>query len=81
MGDIGLEVPSKNTGKTALLEEGGAESGAVGAGEDGTSEGLRKVIDAWPYLSEETREQVVRFVTSQPRLGRPGDAGEEPPGP
>lgn len=64
VGDIGLEHPTNTTGKTAIPETGGAESGALLDGQ-GPAAGperdpmLDVLIRLWPTLTLEQRAAVV----------------------
>ena len=44
MGDEGLELTPKDTGKTGVSKTGGAESGAVAARSIGMDSDLRRII-------------------------------------
>ncbi len=56
MGDTGLEHPRHNTGKTAILPTGGAQSGARADVE------LAEVVRRWPTLRASARAAVLALV-------------------
>ena len=58
----GLEHPEKTSGKTAVSENGGAKSGALGALSTITDERLRELVRAWPTLPETVRDRVIELV-------------------
>ena len=62
MGDTGLEPPPKNTGKTAILGCGGAESGALGVRQAHVDTELSTLIDAWPELSEAIKAGILALI-------------------
>ena len=62
MGDIGLEPPPKTSGKTAVSEGGGAESGAVGARNRGVDGELAAVVTAWADLPDAVRVGILAMV-------------------
>src|SRR5690349_1224420 len=62
----GQNSSADSSGKAAISETGGAESGAVGD-ENGflsipDDPRLLAVINAWPTLSEDTSEEITRLV-------------------
>jgi hypothetical protein len=54
--EAGVELSPKSSGKTAKSETGGAESGALGP------DGLDRVIEAWPTLSDGQRRAILQLV-------------------
>lgn len=56
MGDIGLELRQNPTGKTRVIDSGGAESGAVS--EIPRFWALMDTVDCWKALSPETRAAI-----------------------
>ena len=62
MGDTGLELTPKDTGKTGFSKTGGAESGAVAARDSETDSNLARVRAAWPSLSNTTRQVIIRLI-------------------
>ena len=64
LGDTGLEQPSKTPRKTAIPDQGGAESGALDAHSGQIDADLRAIIEAWPNLPESTREVIVAMIKS-----------------
>lgn len=67
MTPTGLEQPAKLSGKTHFAEQGGAESGAVGARScdfdpESVDAGLAVVVAAWPGLSVDERAAVLALV-------------------
>ncbi len=62
VGDTGLEQPQETSGKTALSEIGGTESGTVGADYGFQDRRLEAIIDAWPSLPEAVKEDIVAMV-------------------
>ena len=53
--------------KTALSEQGGAESGAVGARTDPIDPDLKLLIEVWPTLSEASKAEVITRVKAVER--------------
>ena len=61
---MGAEQPPVSSGETAILGQGAAESGAVGAPSGPIDSDLRTVIDAWPDLPKSVRTDIVAAVRS-----------------
>ena len=57
--EAGLERGGESRGKTATLERGGAESGAVDALVDAD---LRSIVDAWSQLTRSTKAEILDMV-------------------
>jgi hypothetical protein len=62
VGDAGFELPPQTSGKTALSQTGGTESGTLAAQLAQTDADLQVVIDAWPNLSESTKQAILAMV-------------------
>ena len=62
MGGTGFEQPPKTPGNTPIIAQGGAESGALAAGNNPTDSDLQVVIERWKDLSEATKAHVVAMV-------------------
>jgi hypothetical protein len=60
--DSRLEVPSQTSGKTALSQTGSTESGTLAAQLAQYDADLQVVIDAWPSLSESTKQAILAMV-------------------
>jgi len=58
----GVERPHENQRKTAILAEGGAESGAAGAADAPVDADLRAVVEAWPDLPEAARARILAII-------------------
>ena len=58
----GLEPPTKNTGKTGVPDQSGAECGALGAREAQFDPELAAVVDAWPALPEPVKAGILAMV-------------------
>ena len=58
----GLEQTVESSGETGITPKGGAESGAVGAGNGPGDPQLRAVIEAWPVLSESTKSDILEMI-------------------
>ena len=58
----GNRTSDENTGKTAVVAESGAESGALCPGFPEMDAGLATVIDAWPSLPNDVRTTIVTLV-------------------
>jgi hypothetical protein len=67
MGDTGLEQGVDSPGKAAFSENGGAESGALGAQSGVTDADLARVIKAWPTLTVAIRAGIVAMVKAAAR--------------
>ena len=70
MEDRGLEHTANSPGKTHVSESGGAESGAVDAENGPIDPDLQHIIIAWPHLSEDVRETVIRTVNDAMKAAR-----------
>ena len=70
MGLVGLEQSALEASETPITESGGAQCGAVGAhsGDESTLNAspndadLTRLIEAWPRLDAETREQIIGLI-------------------
>ena len=62
MGGTGLEPLADSVGETAILQTGGAESGAVGARQAPLDPALALVIEAWPALSEAAKTGILAMI-------------------
>lgn len=60
----GLELSPNFSDKTAYPSEGGAESGAV-VFSGALPPDLLRVVKAWPRLSSDVREQILRLVAEE----------------
>jgi hypothetical protein len=58
----GLEPPTFSSGKTRAAQSGGAESGALGAGNAPGDPRLRAIIEAWPALPEATKSDILETI-------------------
>lgn len=67
MGAAGLEQPPVFSNKKPCFDTGGAESGAL-HGDLPINADLRKVIDAWPRLSEQARRQIMAIAAAEVSL-------------
>ena len=67
MGDDGLETTAFPSGNTANSNEGGAESGAVGAENGPIDADLATLIQVWPELPDLTKRAILDAV----RTARP----------
>ena len=54
---MGVEHPTKNTGKQHVSNQGGAESGALDVDSD-----LARVVEAWPTLPATVRAEILSLV-------------------
>jgi hypothetical protein len=63
----GFEPARFSSGKPAPHNQGGAESGAVGANSGPIDPDLAAVIHAWPTLPEATRRQIAGVVKAARR--------------
>ena len=64
MAGTGLELPPENAGKTGVLDQGGAESGALGAREAPLDADLAAVVDAWPALPDAIKAGILAMIRS-----------------
>ena len=62
MGATGLEHLAHTPGKTRDSDAGGAESGAVADEIGPIDPDLRRVIEAWPKLSEAFKARILAIV-------------------
>ena len=60
MGDTGLEHTANSTQKTALSEEGAANSDALDAR-------LQAVVEAWTDLSDDVKDELIAMVDAAQR--------------
>jgi hypothetical protein len=51
----GLEPPTQASGKTPLIEEGGAKSGALNTDSCPIDPALARIVEVWPKLPEAIR--------------------------
>ena len=66
MGDRGLELTIKTSGKSTFLSGGGTESGTLGANASVPADiDLRTIIDSWPYLSPSVKANIMALVRSK----------------
>ena len=52
---------AKPIGETAILQMGGATGGAV------SGAGLRRLIELWPSLNDDTRQRILAIASEQER--------------
>ena len=64
MAEAGLEQGAKPSGKSGVLERGGAESAAVGARNAPIDAGLALIVERWPKLPENVKASIVAIVDS-----------------
>ena len=62
VGVRGLQQPSRNPRKTALFENGGAQTGALDCETGSIDADLLEVVSAWPDLPDAVRGAVLRIV-------------------
>ncbi len=62
IGPGGFEPPRETPGNTGVSEQGGAESGAVGAPIPTADSELAEVVNAWAELTAETRRLILALV-------------------
>jgi hypothetical protein len=62
VGDEGLELPPQTSGKTALSQTGDTESGTLAAQLAQYDADLQVVIDAWPSMSESTKQAILELI-------------------
>ena len=67
-GEDRIRTPRKNTGKTGVSIEGGAECGALGAQTGQIDPDLQAIIERWPTLPEPIRAGILAMI----RAGRSG---------
>jgi len=67
----GNRTHPESSGKTANLQSGGAESGALGAHSTPIDADLQAIIEAWPKLNESTKAGILASVRAN-RDGCPG---------
>ena len=60
----GNRTSAENTGKTAILLQSGAKSGALLTGSAENDPNLLAIIEAWPKLTESTKDGIVAMVRS-----------------
>ena len=60
--ETGLELPPQTSGKTALSQIGGTESGTLAAQLAQDDAGLQVVIDVWPSLSVSTKRAILALI-------------------
>ena len=60
--DRGLEQPPKTSGNAPIIAQGGAESGAVVAGNDPTDSDLQAVVEQWEDLPEATKDRIAAML-------------------
>ena len=70
MGDEGLEPDGDSMGKAGVRNESGAKSGARGDANailaDQDDPRLLRLIEAWPTLSDDVRDSLVRLAGLRP---------------
>jgi hypothetical protein len=64
MAGTGFEQPQETSGKTTIVVEGGAESGALGAQSPVYPPDLQSVIEGWDFLPEPTKVGILAMVRS-----------------
>jgi hypothetical protein len=64
VGPTGVELPPQTSGKTAISQTGGTESGTLAAQLAQTDADLQVVIDAWPSLPESTKQSILALIQS-----------------
>ena len=62
MGHEGVEPPPENTDKTGVLNQSGAESGALDAQKAELSPELAAVVEAWPKLPPAIRAGILAMI-------------------
>ena len=69
MGDRGLELTIKTSGKSTFLSGGGTESGTLGVNESvievPADIDLRTIIDSWPFLPPSVKANIMALVRSK----------------
>jgi hypothetical protein len=63
----GVEQTSNSSGKLKFGDQGGAESGAVGAGRPAIDDELAKLLKAWPKLPPAIRTGILGMVNAAGR--------------
>lgn len=63
----GAELISNSSGKTGVAGQGGAESGALGASDAAFGREMSEIIEAWPKLTADVREQIASIVRNAAR--------------
>jgi hypothetical protein len=61
-GGHGIRPPSQDTGKTDVSQQGGAESGAVGADAAKLVDELIRIVTAWPLLPAPIRQAILTLL-------------------
>ena len=61
-GEDGIRTPQENAGKTRASDQGGAESGALGAQHGPIEPDLALLIDRWPTLPDATKAAITTLV-------------------
>jgi hypothetical protein len=74
---MGIEPNANMLGKTRILGEGGAKSGAPEAKLPAIDPALAALIEAWPTLPEAVRDGVVAMVKAVSDSARLAEASEE----
>ncbi len=64
--------PPKNTGKTGISADAGADAGAVETRNAHEDPDLRAIIDAWPALSEAIKAGILAMVKASGMDGAEG---------
>ena len=71
VGDRGLELTTKTSGKSTFISAGGTESGTLGVNESvievPADIDLRTIIDSWPFLSHSVRSKIMDLVHAEER--------------
>lgn len=62
MEDRGLEPVAISPKKTAISEKGGAESGALAAGNGPVDPDLQSIIEQWEDLPEATKDRIAAML-------------------
>ena len=67
MGATGLEHLAKTPGKTSVSNSSGAESGAVVDEIGPIDPDLRRIVEAWPRLTEDVKEDLLAMINATTR--------------
>ena len=66
MGDEGLELTTKTSGKSTFISTGGTESGTLGVNDSVIADiDLRTIIDSWPFLSPSVRSKIMDLLRAE----------------
>lgn len=58
----GVELPQDSSGNTAIADQSGAESGALGALDGPFDADLATVIEAWPGLPDAIKAGILAMI-------------------